>query len=96
MYIKFIIWYNLQNKSLWRIKHVKIYKMKWKKENIKMIIDYEPKYDEQVKELLVELQKYIVDIDKEHFNIITEEYREEYFKETIESVKKQCRKNFII
>ena len=51
-----------------------------------MIIDYEPKYDEQVKDLLVELQKNIVKLDKEGFNIITESYREEYFEKTIESV----------
>ena len=52
-----------------------------------MIIDYEAKYDEQVKNLLVELQQYLVNLDKEHFNIITEEYKEAYFNKTIESVK---------
>ena len=52
-----------------------------------MIIDYEAKYDEQVKNLLVELQQYLVNLDKEHFNIITEEYRKTYFNKTIESVK---------
>lgn len=52
-----------------------------------MIIDYESKYDEQVKNLLVELQQFLVNLDKEQFNIITEEYREEYFNKTIESVK---------
>ena len=53
-----------------------------------MIIEYNKKYDEDVKDLLVELQEYIVSIDKEKYNIITEDYREEYFKKTIEEVKK--------
>ena len=53
-----------------------------------MIIEYEKKYDEQVKDLLVELQEYIVSIDKERYNIITPTYREEYFKKTIDEVSK--------
>jgi len=53
-----------------------------------MIIKYESKYDEEVKDLLVELQEHIVSIDKEKYNIITPEYREKYFDETIEEVNK--------
>lgn len=53
-----------------------------------MIIEYDKKYDEQIKDLLVELQEHIVNIDKEKYNIITPEYREEYFKKTIEEVNK--------
>ena len=45
-----------------------------------MIIEYDKQYDEDVKDLLVELQEYIVSIDKEKYNIITKDYREEYFK----------------
>ena len=53
-----------------------------------MIIEYNDQYDEDVKDLLVELQEYIVSIDKEKYSVITENYREEYFKKTIEEVKK--------
>ena len=51
-----------------------------------MIVEYESKYEEQVKDLLVELQQYLVNLDKDNLNIITDEYREEYFKKTIETV----------
>ncbi len=53
-----------------------------------MVIEYDKKYDEDIKDLLVELQNYIVDIDKEKYNIISDEYREKYFEKTIEEVKK--------
>ncbi len=53
-----------------------------------MIIEYNNQYAEDVKDLLVELQEYIVGIDKEKYNIITENYREEYFKKTMEEVYK--------
>lgn len=53
-----------------------------------MIIEYEPKYEEEVKDLLVELQEHIVSIDKEKYNIINPEYRDKYFDETIEEVNK--------
>ncbi len=49
-----------------------------------MIIKYDSKYDEEIKNLLVELQEYIVSIDREKYNIITPEYRDEYFKKTLE------------
>ncbi len=53
-----------------------------------MIIDYASQYDEEVKDLFVELQEYIVNIDKEKYNILTENYREEYFKKTMSEIKK--------
>ena len=49
-----------------------------------MIIEYNEIYDEQIKDLLVELQEHIVDIDEEGYNILTNEYREEYLKKTNE------------
>ncbi len=52
-----------------------------------MIIEYESVYDEDIKDLLVELQEYIVSIDKEKYNIITPQYREEYFKKTLNEIK---------
>ena len=53
-----------------------------------MVIEYDKKYDEDIKDLLVELQNYIVDMDKEKYNIISDEYREKYFEKTIEEVEK--------
>ena len=53
-----------------------------------MIIEYDSKYDEQVKDLLVELQQYLSDIDKEKFNIVGNDYREKYFEKTINEVEK--------
>ncbi len=53
-----------------------------------MIIEYELKYEEEVKDLLVELQEHIVSIDKEKYNIITPEYRDKYFDETMDEVNK--------
>ena len=51
-----------------------------------MIIDYEPKYEEDVKNLLEELQQYIVSIDKEGYNICKPGFKDYYFKETMEAV----------
>lgn len=53
-----------------------------------MIIEYDKKYDEQIKDLLVELQEYIQNIDLEGYNILTDEYRELYLKKTMDEVKK--------
>ena len=53
-----------------------------------MIIEYNPKYGEQIKDLLVELQQYLSDIDKEKYNIVGDNYREKYFEKTMEEVKK--------
>lgn len=52
------------------------------------IIEYQPKYDEDIKDLLVELQIFIASIDKEEYNIITKEFRENYFKKNNERSKK--------
>lgn len=51
------------------------------------IIEYEKKYKEEVKKLLVELQEYIVSIDKEGYNIISDGYGEVCFKKMIRKVK---------
>lgn len=60
-----------------------------------MIIEYNEIYDEQIKDLLVELQNHIVDIDKEGYNIITNEYREQYFNKTMDEIKKYEGKMFL-
>ena len=43
------------------------------------ILEYNKLYKEDVKDLLIELQEYIVSIDKYHLNIISPQYREVYF-----------------
>ena len=53
-----------------------------------MIVEYDSKYDEDIKDLLVQLQQHLADIDKEKFNIVGDGYREKYFEKTLEEVKK--------
>ena len=52
-----------------------------------MIIEYDSKYNEEIKDLLVQLQQHLVDIDEEEYNMVGDEYRERYFEKTIEDVK---------
>ena len=54
-----------------------------------MIIEYDSIYDEQIKDLLVELQNYLIDIDNWHTQILLPEYREEIFKIDMNKVKQQ-------
>ena len=60
-----------------------------------MIIEYSPDYDEEIKDLLVELQQYLSDIDKEEYNIVGNNYREKYFEKTMNEVKKCNGKIFL-
>lgn len=39
------------------------------------IIEYSSKYNENIKDLLVDLQSFITKIDREQYNILTPEYR---------------------
>ncbi len=48
------------------------------------IVQAEEKHYEGIKDLLVELQEYIVKIDKFNLNVLTDDYREGYFKKTLE------------
>ncbi len=59
------------------------------------IIDYSSKYNEDIKDLLVELQEYITNIDKEKYNILTDEYREKYFEKTMDEVNNHEGKIFL-
>lgn len=59
------------------------------------IIGYSSKYDEDIKDLLVELQEYIKEIDREKYNILTDEYREKYFEKTMNEVNKYEGKIFL-
>ena len=49
---------------------------------MQMIVEYDESYNENIKDLLVELQNHIVNIDKEKYNIITDQYRDLYFNKT--------------
>lgn len=60
-----------------------------------MIIEYDSKYDNEVKKLFIELQEYIVKIDKEHYNIIGTNYSEEYFSKTMDEIKKYKGKMYL-
>ncbi len=44
---------------------------------------------------MVELQQYIANIDKENFNVLTEEYREKYFEKTINEVNEHSGEIFL-
>lgn len=59
------------------------------------IIDYSNKYDEEIKNLLVELQEYISKLDKEKYNIVSSSFREKYFEEVMENIKKYEGKIFL-
>lgn len=60
-----------------------------------MIVEYDSKFDKQIKDLLVELQNYLIDIDNWHTQIMLPEYREKYFKMDIEKVKNQDGKIYL-
>lgn len=44
-----------------------------------IIKEFENTDIEQIKDLLVELQRYVIEIDKFNLNIISAEYRDKYF-----------------
>lgn len=60
-----------------------------------MIVEYNAKYDEQIKGLLVELQNYLIDIDDWHTQILLPEYREKIFKLDMDNVQKQNGKVYL-
>ena len=59
------------------------------------IIEYNSKYDEQIKDLLVELQNYLIDIDNWHTQVMLSEYREGNFKMDMRKVKNQNGKIYL-
>ena len=50
---------------------------------------------EQIKDLLVELQQYVIEIDKYNLNIISDAYRDKYFEYMIDDLKTQQGKIYI-
>lgn len=65
-----------------------------KMNNIK-ILELKQKYYEQIKDLLVDLQKYIIEIDKYNLNIISQDYREKYFEFMLDDCKGNQGKTFV-
>lgn len=59
------------------------------------IIEYDSKYDEQIKDLLVELQNYLIDIDDWHTQVLIPSYRDEIFKLDMDYVKNQKGKVYL-
>lgn len=59
------------------------------------IIEYNFQYDEQIKDLLVELQNYLIDIDDWHTQVMLPEYREENFQMDMRKVNNQEGKIFL-
>ena len=53
------------------------------------IIKYDSTYDEQIKDLLVELQNYLIDIDDWHTQVMHPEYREGNFQMDMRKVNSQ-------
>lgn len=60
-----------------------------------MIIEYDKKYDEEIKNLLEELQIYIASIDPLGYNVVTREYKDKYFIETLNEVNEHQGKIFL-
>ena len=60
-----------------------------------MIIEYDMQYDEQIKDLLVELQNYLIDIDDWHTQVMLPEYRENSFKMDMKQIEKQNGKIYL-
>ena len=59
------------------------------------IVEYENKYLEDVKDLLVELEEYIVSIDKDHLDQVHPEYREKMAVLDLEEVNKNSGKCYL-
>ena len=59
------------------------------------VIEYEEKYAEDVKNLLEELQNYILSIDPYHFNILMDDYKEKIFEKDMEEVQKNHGKIYL-
>lgn len=60
-----------------------------------MIVEYENKYLEDAKDLLVELEEYIVSIDKDELDIVGKDYREKYILSLLENVEKNNGKIYL-
>lgn len=59
------------------------------------IIEYDKKYEEDVKDLLVELEEFIVSIDKDNLDQVGVNYREEMIKYDLEEVNTNIGKCYL-
>ncbi len=59
------------------------------------VIELKEEFSEQVKDLLVDLQNYIIEIDKYQLNLISTDYREKYFEFLLQDCKNRQGKIFI-
>ena len=59
------------------------------------IVEYDSKYEEDVKDLLVELEEYIVSIDEDHLDIVGKDYREKMIWYDLKDVDENRGKCFI-
>ncbi len=60
------------------------------------VVEYDKKYEKDVKLLLKELQEYIVSIDPYHFNIIDDNYEDKIFIKDMEEVNKNIYQKYLI
>ncbi len=60
-----------------------------------MIIEYNSKYDDQIKDLLVDLQNYLIDIDDWHTQVLLPNYKEEIFKMDMQMIEEQNGKIYL-
>ena len=60
-----------------------------------MIVEYEDKYLEDVRDLLVELEEYIISIDADHLDQLHEEYREKMALLDLEEIKENNGKCYL-
>lgn len=61
-----------------------------------MIIEYDEKYDEEIKDLFVELQEHISKLDKEEYNVLTDECHDNLFDNTLKEIKDYEGKMFLM
>ena len=60
-----------------------------------MIIEYNSIYDEEIKNLLTELQNHLIQIDKEKYSQMLDNYKEEYFNKTLDEINKYHGKMYV-
>lgn len=63
--------------------------------NDKNIIELKNEHYNQVKDLLVDLQKFVIEIDKYNLNLISQDYREKYFEFLLQDCSKNQGKIFV-
>ncbi len=51
------------------------------------VVEYNKKYDLGIMKLLIELQEYIITVDKDDLELITDDYREKYFRRILRDVR---------